>query len=208
MALINCKECNKQVSDKAVSCPNCGCPISSTVFRPPLPIAPPPNPNTTSSIKKEPKHYSIFSVLGWLFCLFVVSIVYSCVSNKSDTREPESLSNNVNEQLEHSKEQTRIHVSANQLFNAYQANEVAADTQYKGQLLEVTGTVESIDSDISDDAVVNLSTSNEFLSASATGNETFNQAALSLRKGQKIKLWCVGDGEIISAPVLKECQIL
>ena len=28
--LINCSECGKQVSDKAVSCPNCGCPIAKT----------------------------------------------------------------------------------------------------------------------------------------------------------------------------------
>lgn len=28
MALINCPECGKEVSDKAGSCPNCGCPIS------------------------------------------------------------------------------------------------------------------------------------------------------------------------------------
>lgn len=27
MALINCPECGKQISDKAVSCPNCGCPM-------------------------------------------------------------------------------------------------------------------------------------------------------------------------------------
>lgn len=28
MALIKCKECEKEVSDKAKSCPNCGCPIN------------------------------------------------------------------------------------------------------------------------------------------------------------------------------------
>lgn len=28
MALINCPECEKKISDKAVSCPNCGCPIN------------------------------------------------------------------------------------------------------------------------------------------------------------------------------------
>lgn len=27
MALINCVECRKEISDKAVSCPNCGCPV-------------------------------------------------------------------------------------------------------------------------------------------------------------------------------------
>lgn len=29
MALINCPECNKQISDKANACPNCGFPIDS-----------------------------------------------------------------------------------------------------------------------------------------------------------------------------------
>jgi len=29
MALIKCEECGKDISDKAFTCPNCGCPISS-----------------------------------------------------------------------------------------------------------------------------------------------------------------------------------
>ena len=31
MALINCSECGKQISDKAVSCPNCGNPINQQI---------------------------------------------------------------------------------------------------------------------------------------------------------------------------------
>jgi len=31
MALINCSECNNQISDKALSCPHCGIPRSKTV---------------------------------------------------------------------------------------------------------------------------------------------------------------------------------
>lgn len=27
MALIKCEDCTKEISDKALSCPNCGCPI-------------------------------------------------------------------------------------------------------------------------------------------------------------------------------------
>lgn len=30
MSLINCPECNREVSDKAGSCPNCGCPIGKS----------------------------------------------------------------------------------------------------------------------------------------------------------------------------------
>lgn len=29
MALINCPECGKEISDKAASCPNCGCPVKN-----------------------------------------------------------------------------------------------------------------------------------------------------------------------------------
>ena len=29
MALIKCPECGKEISDKAGSCPNCGCPIAN-----------------------------------------------------------------------------------------------------------------------------------------------------------------------------------
>ena len=31
MALINCPECGKQVSNQAIACPNCGYPIQTTV---------------------------------------------------------------------------------------------------------------------------------------------------------------------------------
>lgn len=32
MALINCHECGKEISDKATSCPNCGAPIGNKKF--------------------------------------------------------------------------------------------------------------------------------------------------------------------------------
>lgn len=32
MALIKCPECGREISDKAVSCPGCGCPITSTTI--------------------------------------------------------------------------------------------------------------------------------------------------------------------------------
>ena len=30
IALINCPECGKEISEKAKSCPNCGCPIDTS----------------------------------------------------------------------------------------------------------------------------------------------------------------------------------
>lgn len=34
MALITCKECGKQVSDQAASCPHCGAPVKATAPSP------------------------------------------------------------------------------------------------------------------------------------------------------------------------------
>lgn len=34
MALIKCRECGKEVSDRARNCPNCGCPIDTKIYCP------------------------------------------------------------------------------------------------------------------------------------------------------------------------------
>lgn len=31
MALINCTECKKEISEKALSCPHCGCPVETII---------------------------------------------------------------------------------------------------------------------------------------------------------------------------------
>ncbi len=47
MALIKCPECGKEISDKAVSCTNCGCPIKDYVIT---------NPEIEEIMKKERVH--------------------------------------------------------------------------------------------------------------------------------------------------------
>ncbi len=53
MALINCPECKKQVSEKARGCPGCGYPI-----------------NITNSISDVAKYY-----LGYIQCILLVLFV-------------------------------------------------------------------------------------------------------------------------------------
>lgn len=40
MALIKCSECGKEISNKAASCPNCGCPVSVASENPSSPVQP------------------------------------------------------------------------------------------------------------------------------------------------------------------------
>jgi len=52
MALINCPECNSEVSDKAISCPKCGCPIASPSTQDITPVQP-EEPTTIQATQKS-----------------------------------------------------------------------------------------------------------------------------------------------------------
>lgn len=49
MALINCPECNKSISDKATSCPHCGCPLQTLQQPVNVPPEVPTTPKTAST---------------------------------------------------------------------------------------------------------------------------------------------------------------
>ena len=52
MALIQCYECEKEISDKAAACPHCGAPKSTPK---------PTKPKTGMSDKKDPDRFSDWS---------------------------------------------------------------------------------------------------------------------------------------------------
>ncbi|WP_408951441.1 OB-fold protein [Lysobacter sp. Hz 25] len=97
-----------------------------------------------------------------------------------------------------------ITLDAATLHQAYEANEIAADQQYKGKLLRINGTIADVASDVSDDPLVSLRVS-DFESVHAKG--LAKDVAASLSKGQSITLTCTGDGEVIGTPVLSNCTL-
>lgn len=100
-----------------------------------------------------------------------------------------------------------ITVSAFELATAYDSNEAAADAKYKGKKLAVSGIVDSITKDVTDDTVIGLQGTNQFLSVHAEIDPSQEQKAITLTKGNSITLTCTGAGEIISAPRLEDCII-
>jgi hypothetical protein len=85
-------------------------------------------------------------------------------------------------------EQT-IPVTAAKLMADYEANEVAADAQYKGKLVDVTGTIESIGKDILDAPYVALRTNEYSFPVVQCMFERSEQAQLaSLSKDTRITL--------------------
>lgn len=149
--------------------------------------------------------YILKKLLKWILIIVIGLIVLGFIGAMLSDDEP-STAASTNTTADAPVE-TAIPVTAQQLFDAYDSNEVAADKQYKGQLLQISGTVASIDSGLTDNAQVQLATSNDFMSVSATGDENFDNAAASLNKGQSVTLLCRGEGEVIGSPMVGDCVV-
>jgi ABC-type Na+ efflux pump permease subunit len=98
-----------------------------------------------------------------------------------------------------------IKVSASQLFAAYQANEMAAQQQFDGRVLEVSGRISGVELDFNDDPVVKLQTQNQFMPVSVYLTDEFKSAAAGLNKGDNALFLCEEVSEVISMPQLKGC---
>ncbi len=64
MSLINCKECGKEMSDQAGSCPNCGCPVAPVSNNQPSPL-----PET----KRKRSPGCLIAVL--VFVVFIIMVI-------------------------------------------------------------------------------------------------------------------------------------
>ncbi len=100
-----------------------------------------------------------------------------------------------------------VEVTAEQLFQAYQANEAAAQQAYGDSQLLVSGTVAGVDLDLTNDPIVKLRTSNQFMSAQAKLVDADKAGAARLTKGSRITLRCESVSEVIGTPILSDCAI-
>lgn len=71
MALIKCKECGKEISDKAVTCPNCGTPVSNVQNNISQPSSNQPNKNSSLGVVAL-----ILSIIG---CTFIFGVVLAII---------------------------------------------------------------------------------------------------------------------------------
>lgn len=74
MALIQCKECGQMISDKAKSCPKCGCPVSYASQ------VPPQKSQFSESFNERKKSSPVIWLLLLLLIVIVGAIIYILVS--------------------------------------------------------------------------------------------------------------------------------
>lgn len=103
---------------------------------------------------------------------------------------------------------TPIELSAQQFFSDYSNNELSADTLYKGKALLLTGEVDEIKKDFSDDTYLTLKTDHLFRSVRAKLNDDQLAKAASLQQGQTVVLKCIGSSMMMGSPAVKNCTIV
>jgi hypothetical protein len=96
-------------------------------------------------------------------------------------------------------------ISARDLHAAYSQNEVAADENYRGKVLTITGSVTGINKDFSDNIFVTISTGEMFSELHAYFNDSQKSAVTHLRKGQRIKFKGKVSGMVMRSVIVKNC---
>lgn len=93
MALINCKECNKEVSDKASNCPGCGAPIAVKPEPKPGDFIPYTDQEVAVLLSKKPKTshllhllLSVLTVGFWVIIWIIVAVNNSIECSRIDNR--------------------------------------------------------------------------------------------------------------------------
>ena len=149
----------------------------------------------------------IKKILIGIVVAFIVLIIIGALMGEDTSNTDTNNTVDTSAAIENNAPVETVAVTARELFSAYESNEVAADKQFKGKMLEVTGTISSIDSGFGDGAIVQLSTGNDFQSVSAQGDDSFTDVAATLSKGQQVTMICKGDGEVIGSPMLGDCVV-
>lgn len=103
-----------------------------------------------------------------------------------------------------------MEVTADELLAAYKENELAGDQEYKGKTLVVTGVLDSIQSGIGDTPYLLLKAGDEFEFSmpQAHFDKSETDSLVTLKKGESIKIQCLGDGEMMGSPMLKDCKVV
>jgi len=96
-------------------------------------------------------------------------------------------------------------VPAAQLYAEYASNEVAADNKYKGKTIIVTGMVEKIGKDLTDDTYVALATGQMIFSVQCFFDAGHEAELAKVAIGNMVALTCDVRGKMANI-LLKDCE--
>lgn len=143
----------------------------------------------------------------WWFWVLVVLAVLVIVGSSSENTQPTQTQTPTQNQPEQKVE--AIKLNAETLRQAYKANEVNGDNLYKGKLVEISGTVDTIGKDVMKEAYITFETpeSVSFDKVQCMFNQTEEAGLAQLKKGQAIKVQGTVSGATIGSVIVRNCKI-
>lgn len=223
VALINCYECGKEVSDTAATCPHCGAPIRKSYTPEFVDEERQVSPLLFVGIIVLPiifiwvlfkKGYSVKSRIwgvGYVVLSFWFGGVHLLNLPKLVPPQPDT-QQTVQSTDSTQKEDSTIpdinsmdQFTADEIVDAYKANTLAADKQFKGKWVFIAGDVDDINTDIFDDAYITLKSSDSFNEPQLSFKKSEEERLSKLISGQKVRALCIGNGDIVKTPQLKNC---
>ncbi|WP_276519330.1 OB-fold protein [Corallococcus exiguus] len=100
-----------------------------------------------------------------------------------------------------------FHVGPRQLWDAYADNEVAADMKYRGKQVEVTGLIQDIAKDATDNILISLDVGEMMGAVMCLVPDEQMQAVAELSKGQLVAFHGTVRGLLLKRPVIKDCRV-
>lgn len=209
MALIKCPDCNQEVSDQASTCIKCG--------RPMQPRAPSHKDLAASQRKPEkPKgHVSGGFVLFVFICMGVWIWHMASSSGEVPAESSTAIATQDGASQEGNptapaaaKQLPVLDLSPAEIYQRYQANEVAADQSWAGHLIRIKAPIDEINKDFTNDIVLNFSTGADFSPLQADIGKDQENLAASLSKGQVVTVICAKLQRVVQDPIASDCKLI
>ena len=181
MKMTKCKKCGKVFPVNMSNCPDCFTKRS-------LPVG---------------------SVVGIAICCVVLAICLGAIIGIIASEETPSGAGNSLQKVENETEIYYIEVTANDIFSAFEENEVAAEEKFKGQLVKVTGIVSEINSKsalISANILLKVDGS-VFGCVQCNFNSENSKALATVEKGQNITITGTCGGLSLYNVMINACEL-
>jgi hypothetical protein len=211
MSAYGCPSCGKTVMFSDVACRHCG-----------RPLTPRPEPSSKRSSRWLPRLFIAFIAAvvlgtGAIAVMVVLAILFSPSTPRQSVQTatpPASAPIRVETEDEREARRKAARdafvaslVPVHSIMAAYEVNEIAAEQQYKGQTLNISGTVREVDTDILGVPYVLLTAGGEYevWGVQAMFPRDRKESLVSLSKGDQITVRCRIDGKMLNV-IAKDCE--
>lgn len=162
--------------------------------------------NDSKGTKNWFARHKILTGIGVIFIFFILIAALGGGGEGTESTSGSSTSNNGQTSQQEVKEEERIQVTAKELYQAYSANTIAADAEYEGKKLEITGVVDGIGKDILDQPYITLDVGELINNVQCMLKDEAVAQASQLAQGTTVTLYGENPNYLLNV-IVKKCTI-